>query len=50
MAAIRTRPTTTPAAMAATLGPDFFDLFAASDDVAGAVVTIVVAAITELDY
>ena len=44
MAAMRTMPTTTPAAMAATLGPDFFDGAATSDDVAGAVVTMVVAA------
>ena len=44
IAAMRTIPTTTPAAMAATLGPDFFDLSAVSDD-AGTVVTIVVLAV-----
>jgi len=43
MAARRTIPTTTPAAMAATFGPDFFTT-ASSDVDAGAVVTIVVAA------
>jgi len=34
--------------MAATLGPDLVDFSDAADDFAGAVVTIVVAAITEL--
>jgi len=48
MAAIMTMPTTTPAAMAATLGPDFFAWLGASDDTAGAVVTMVVAATTEI--